>query len=100
MFQHDAQHTGRNIVQGPQAATPQLDFVFDNVMNSGFLETPVVGSDGTIYIGSGTQHTGNLYAINPNGSLKWKSPELGASPTPLREQVFQELEQHPKIVRV
>jgi outer membrane protein assembly factor BamB len=28
-----------------------------------------VGADGTIYIGS---WNGNLYAINPDGSLRWK----------------------------
>jgi outer membrane protein assembly factor BamB len=81
MFQHDAQHTGLNLVRGPQTATRQWDFVFDNVTNSGFVETPVVGNDGTIYVGSGTQSTGNLYAITPAGALKWKSPGLGASPT-------------------
>ena len=81
MFQHDAQHTGRITLRGPQTATRQWSFVFDNVTNSGFLETPIVGSDGTIYIGSGTGSTGNLYAITPAGALKWKSPGLGASPT-------------------
>ena len=29
---------------------------------------PAIGSDGTIYVGS---NDNNLYAINPNGSLKW-----------------------------
>lgn len=32
---------------------------------------PVVGPDGTIYLGRG--HT-NAYAINPDGTLKWKLP--------------------------
>ena len=31
--------------------------------------SPAIGSDGTIYIGSKDY---NLYAINPDGSLKWK----------------------------
>lgn len=34
--------------------------------------TPAIGSDGTIYIGSRDNFTGGLYAINPDGTLKWK----------------------------
>jgi outer membrane protein assembly factor BamB len=82
MFQHDAYHTGRSPVPGPQDATRQWEFVFDNVTpDFGFLQIPVVDRDGTIYIGSGTQGSGNLYAITPVGSLKWKSPPLEAAPT-------------------
>ena len=47
---------------------------------------PAIGSDGTIYIGSGDN---NLYAIYPNGTLKWKfeindnimSPVIGSDGT-------------------
>jgi len=39
------------------------DFGLDRVRSS-----PVIGSDGTIYVGSGDY---NLYAINPDGSKKW-----------------------------
>jgi outer membrane protein assembly factor BamB len=31
--------------------------------------SPVIGSDGTIYIG--TRFSDGLFAYNPNGSLKW-----------------------------
>jgi len=31
--------------------------------------SPAIGSDGTIYVGSGDK----LYAINPDGTLKWTS---------------------------
>jgi len=31
--------------------------------------SPVIGTDGTIYVGGGDNYT---YAINPDGSLKWK----------------------------
>ena len=34
-------------------------------MNS-FLGQPVIGNDGTIYAGN------TLYALNPDGSLKWE----------------------------
>ena len=36
--------------------------------------TPTVAADGTIYVGS---DDGHLYAINPDGSLKWKSVNIG-----------------------
>jgi len=49
--------------------------------------SPAIGSDGTIYVGSGDN---NLYAINPDGSKKWafktsgdvdSSPEIGSDGT-------------------
>ena len=35
------------------------------------LSSPALGSDGTVYVGSGT---GNLYALTPGGALKWTFP--------------------------
>jgi outer membrane protein assembly factor BamB len=49
--------------------------------------SPAVGADGTIYVGSDDH---NLYAINPDGSLKWRydtgdkvysSPAIGSDGT-------------------
>ncbi|MFC1490616.1 PQQ-binding-like beta-propeller repeat protein [Candidatus Latescibacterota bacterium] len=49
------------------------------------LSSPAIGEDGTIYIGS---KDGLLYALNPNGTLKWKystngpiwsSPAIGSN---------------------
>ncbi|NOU94920.1 PQQ-binding-like beta-propeller repeat protein [Paenibacillus sp. LMG 31456] len=43
--------------------------------------TPVIGADGTIYMGSGDT---NLYAFNPDGTVKWKfatGGEIYSSPT-------------------
>lgn len=37
--------------------------------------SPAIGFDGTIYAGSGN---GNLYALNPDGSLKWKFQTNGS----------------------
>jgi outer membrane protein assembly factor BamB len=36
--------------------------------------SPTIGPDGTIYIGAqaGSKQYGNLYAIKPNGTLKWE----------------------------
>jgi len=40
------------------------------------VQSPAVGSDGTIYIGTGLNYTGPaadaMYAIRPDGTLKWK----------------------------
>ena len=53
----------------------------------GVEDSPTIGADGTIYVGS---NDNNLDAINPNGSLKWKyttggavysSPAIGADGT-------------------
>jgi outer membrane protein assembly factor BamB len=37
--------------------------------------SPAVGGDGTIYVGSAD---GQLYAINPDGSLKWSFPTVSS----------------------
>jgi len=39
------------------------------------LSSPAIGSDGIIYVGSGD---GYLYAINPDGTLKWKYRAWGS----------------------
>lgn len=57
-----------------------------------YYSAPAVGSDGTIYFSTGIlihTSTGSLYAVNPDGTLKWKfdldnngaSPALGADGT-------------------
>jgi len=33
--------------------------------------SPTLGADGTLYVGA---RNGNLYALNPDGSLKWQTP--------------------------
>jgi outer membrane protein assembly factor BamB len=83
MFQHDGLHSG--LSQFSTSANPGLEkwaFAADNV-----LAYPVIGADGTIYAGS-IDH--DLYAVNPDGSLKWKfatgnyitgSPAIGADGT-------------------
>ncbi len=51
MFQHDAQHTGRATVDGPQGPTPQIEWEFK--AKSGHKSSPVVGEDGTVYVPNG-----------------------------------------------
>jgi len=101
MFQHDAQHTGRSTVTGPTVPELKWQFAFNGYGNTSAMAfaadgtlyltsqyehfcalnpdssrkwtqnfygtTPAINSDGTIYVGSG----GKLYAINPDGTIKW-----------------------------
>ena len=43
---------------------------FDDIIFSDEVSTPLVAVDGTIYFTGG--HSGKVYAINPNGTLKWE----------------------------
>ncbi len=78
MFRHDVRATGattgcrtpeqvsENPINGPQTAT--LKWVFEGAEKE-MKSNPVIGADGTIYVGSDDYH---LYALNPDGTLKWK----------------------------
>jgi outer membrane protein assembly factor BamB len=72
MFRHDPKHTGRSPHTGP--ATPELKWTFQ--ADDGIVSSPSIGHNGTIYVGAGGYHEANadssFYAINPDGSLKWK----------------------------
>jgi outer membrane protein assembly factor BamB len=64
MFHHDLQHTGRSPYKG--ANTPKLKWSFvGNYIES----SPAIGSDTTIYFGSFSDK--KVYAVGPNGVLKW-----------------------------
>ena len=87
-FRHDLKNTGRTQFTGP--ANPTLAWTFPT--NDFIVSSPTIGSDGTIYVGSGVRRgtwaTGetdsSLYAINPDGTLKWKYTTYGgvfSSPT-------------------
>ena len=76
-------NTGQSYYTGPQTNNTIWTFATGTITYS----TSVVGSDGTIYIGSTND---NLYAINPNGTLKWSyttgnkiysTPTIGADGT-------------------
>ena len=78
MFRHDLQHTGRTQYTGP--STPTLAWTFP--VNDAITSSPSIGHDGTIYVGAGGYYDrfgwgvggrdSSLYAINPDGSLKWQ----------------------------
>jgi len=64
MFRHDLKHTGRSSYTG--SGKNYLQWVYPVGSST---STPAIGTDSTIYVGS---YDSNLYAINPDGSLKWK----------------------------
>ena len=72
MFRHDARHTGRTNFSGP--ATPSLHWTFQ--ANDAITASVSLGHNGTIYVGAGGYYGGggdsSLYAINPDGTLKWQ----------------------------
>jgi outer membrane protein assembly factor BamB len=73
MFHHDIEHTG----QSPYSARENgiLDWTYSL---DGDASSPVVGSDGTIYVGSWND---KLYAINPDGTCKWSKEMYGSVET-------------------
>ncbi|HEC77975.1 MAG TPA: T9SS type A sorting domain-containing protein [candidate division WOR-3 bacterium] len=83
-FQFNNQRTARSPYMGPEEA----DILWTYAPGGGITwSSPVIGEDGTIYFGS---QDGNLYAINPDGTLKWtygtngaiqSSPAIGADGT-------------------
>ena len=71
MFRHDLRHTGRSPFTGP--ASPELAWTFQ--ANDAITASATIGHNGTIYVGAGGYYLGgfdsSLYAINPDGTLKW-----------------------------
>jgi outer membrane protein assembly factor BamB len=41
------------------------------------ISSPAIAYDGTVYFGTANGSLGSLYAVNPNGTLKWKFPSSG-----------------------
>lgn len=66
VFGHDSRHTN---VSPYNAGKEGKKEVWSYKTGAGIESSPVVGKDGTIYFGS---HDGSFYAINKDGSLKWK----------------------------
>lgn len=71
----NSQNTG---LGGASSASGQQKWAFLNGQT--FPAAPAIGADGTIYFGSTDN---NLYAFNPDGTVKWKAPtqfEIEGSP--------------------
>ena len=63
-FHHDNNNTGQSEYKGPQTNTTKWKFT----TGRGIASSPVIGADGTIYIGSTDK---KFYALYPNGTKKW-----------------------------
>ncbi|HOI80425.1 MAG TPA: PQQ-binding-like beta-propeller repeat protein, partial [Petrimonas sp.] len=76
-FGGDLKNTGVSPYVGTQATTPKWQY--DPEGGTGFgYSTPVIGSDGTIYIGT---RDWRFYAFNPDGTTKWIYNDAGAYAT-------------------
>ena len=64
IFQHDSFHTGRSAFPGPSSG----DILWAFPITAENPSSPVIGSDGMVYVGSDT----GVYAINPDSTQKWK----------------------------
>ncbi len=65
LFRRDRRNTGYS----PLRAKYQGDRPWSFRTEKGIFSTPVIGGDGTVYVGSADH---NFYAINPNGTEKWR----------------------------
>ena len=79
MYQHDLNHTGLSPYTGPDTNATKWTYSV-----GGYSSPPVIGADGTLYVGRGITGFGGGYlcAINPNGTLKW---EYGETSGPLSD---------------
>ena len=66
MFHGSAQHGGLSKYDTSHV-DGTIKWTFET--NDGVESSPVIGSDGTVFIAS---HDGYLYAVNPEGTEKWK----------------------------
>lgn len=69
-FHHDSQRTGRSPYLGPETPALKWRFRLANFSQSSIA----IGEDGTIYCGD---DGGIVYAINPDGTEKWRFQTLG-----------------------
>lgn len=86
MFLHDLKHTGRSPYQGPQTNNVIWTYRIGEERvqgpyggTAGLSDSPVVGTDGTIYVGSYLDGQSRFLAINPNGTLKWSADIYGGT---------------------
>lgn len=72
MLQHDQQHTGQATLLGPlfPSGSPAASDVQQWLAVDKIKMSPVIGPDGTIYVGMGFR----FCAINPNMTQKWCTP--------------------------
>ncbi|MEW6606507.1 MAG: PQQ-binding-like beta-propeller repeat protein, partial [bacterium] len=66
-WRYNSTHTGRSDYTGPCPVSIKGTYTTLNTIRS----SPAIANDGTIYVGSDDY---KLYAINPDGNLKWSYP--------------------------
>lgn len=66
LFGHDSRHTN---VSPFEIGKDRKELLWSYKTGSSIESSPVIGIDGTIYVGS---HDGFFYAFNKDGSVKWK----------------------------
>ncbi len=64
-MRHDARNTGRTSIPGVYRGDKPWAFK----TGKGIFSTPVIGADGTVYVGSADS---DFYAIRGSGKLRWK----------------------------
>jgi len=72
MFHYNAQHTGQcpyDTSRNNGTLKWKFEIVEVEPVERSIYSSPTISADGTIYIGSDDHY---LYAINPDGTLKWK----------------------------
>ena len=74
MFHHDLKHTGLSPYTGPDTSAIKWTY-----QAGGWVSPPVIGADGTVYVGRSIPGVGGGYlcAINPDGTLKWEYETIG-----------------------
>ncbi|MFX1486859.1 MAG: PKD domain-containing protein, partial [Promethearchaeota archaeon] len=89
MFQHDARHTGRSPFAGPQVLNDpntQVQVLLEGDSADDYFGTPVIGSDGTLYLAAKITKEGQtkegLWAFTKEGNQKWFYPAGGISSMP------------------
>ena len=69
---HPLEHTGYSTARGP--LNPELEWRLD--LSGEIISSPVLGPDGTIYLGSvikDTRHPEHfITAVNADGTIKWR----------------------------
>jgi len=69
-FQYDTANTGQSPHPSIVNPTIKWSYITDHYIRS----SPVIGADGTVYVGS---EDSRLYALNPDGTLKWSLATWG-----------------------